>query len=298
VEITFCDRCDASIPQADLERRAARQRGGLVICAHCLARERRSRMAVLVLGPLSLLAAAALGAVGAVLVLTPRLEVLEAQVRGIDVDPSAAHKGLRAEMQGIRQVDLEQSRAISDLRDAVDQNARDVSASLRKMAAHLTPLEAEVRAVKEHILGGGAGGAPLSTAPEPAETPKPAEPDALLETWLPLVEDPDPGVRLSALVALEASRDERVTSAALEALEDPDSLVRAQAVQMLGERKEEKASPGLIGSLSDTSVRVRAVAEKALTAIAGTDYGYDPTDPEEQRKKAIAAFREWAKSRD
>lgn len=296
MEITFCDRCDASIPQADLERRAARQRGGLLICAHCLARERRSRMAVLVLGPLSLLAAAALGAVGAVLVLTPRLEALEAQVRGIDVEasaPAASDKGLRAEMRGIQQVDLEQSRAISGLRDAVDRNAREVSGSLRKIAAHLTPLEAEVRAVKERILGGGAGGAPPAEVPEPAEGS-----DAVLETWLPLVEDPDPGVRLSALMALEASRDERVTSVALEALEDPDSLVRAQAVQMLGERKEEKAIPGLIDCLSDGSVRVRAVAAKALTAIAGTDCGYDPTDPEEQRKKAIAAFRKWAKSRN
>jgi hypothetical protein len=291
VEITFCDRCDASIPQTDLERGAARQRGGNVVCAHCVARERRSRVALLVLAPLSLLAAAALGAVAAVASLSPRMSALEERLGALQAEasePAAPDAGLVAEMRGIRAVDGEQSRAISGLVEAVERNARDLSGALEELAGRLTPLGEEIRSIKEHLLAGGENeGTPPSGAP--------GDGGAELEIWLPLVEDADPGVRLSALVALEDSGDERVTAAAIEALADPDSLVRAQAAQMLGARREERAAKGLIDLLEDANVRVRAVAVKALEAIAGSDFGYDPTDPEEERKKAIAAFREWAR---
>ena len=85
-----------------------------------------------------------------------------------------------------------------------------------------------------------------------------------------------------------------MATVAMVALTDADSLVRAEAARMLGNRKEEKAVPGLIGLLSDRNIRVRAVAEKALVKIAGQDFGYDPTDREEVRNKAIEKFREWS----
>jgi HEAT repeat protein len=304
VEIIFCDRCDASVPPADIERGAARQRGGLTVCAQCLALERRKRLAFSVLAPIALIAAGALGAVAAVFVTKPRIDALETRLAALaeadEAEPAGRDRALLAEMRGLREVDREQSRAIGDLRAALERTGEELSGAIRDVSSHLEPLESEVRAIKDHLVRAGGGrapepGAPSPGTPGPEAPPREADEPVDIETWLPLVGDDDPGVRLSALVALEKANDERVTSAALEALADPDSLVRAQAAQMLGDRKEERAIPGLVDLLADDNVRVRAVAGKAVAAMAGTDFGYDPTDPEEVRAKAVESARAWAK---
>ena len=111
--------------------------------------------------------------------------------------------------------------------------------------------------------------------------------DKDVERWLGLVSDANPGVRLSALIELEGNREERVTEKVREALADSDSVVRAQAAKMAGERMDIGALPALVGLLSDANTRVRFIAYRALVAIAEMDFGYDPTDPEEERLDGI-----------
>jgi HEAT repeat protein len=111
-------------------------------------------------------------------------------------------------------------------------------------------------------------------------------------TWLPLAEDPDSGVRLSALVALEPSRDERVLAVAREALGDNDAVVRAQAEKMLADRDDQESVPALIELLLDRNSRVRAVAHRALETLTRLELPFDTTDSEDARRGAVEAIRQ------
>ncbi|MEN8150519.1 MAG: hypothetical protein ABFS86_11900, partial [Planctomycetota bacterium] len=77
MEINFCDRCDAAIPQADLDSGIARNAGGVMTCALCLDKGRARLNPWHILVPLGMLASAFLGALAAVLVLGPRISDLE-----------------------------------------------------------------------------------------------------------------------------------------------------------------------------------------------------------------------------
>ena len=295
MEISFCDRCDASIPRVDLERGRAHTREGVLLCARCLRRARQGRTLLLLVLPLSLLAASALGAVVAVYSLLPRIERLETDRNHLTTRVEkqardAPGEAVLDEIRGLATIDAEQSEAIGAIRATVVATSADLAAvadAVRELSDHVVQVAAEIRALKDHLR---------ERTPE-AVAPPGENGGVDLSLWLPRVTDPDPGVRLSALLALDESRDARVATAAIDAMADADSLVRAEAARMAGDRKDEAAVPGLIDLLSDRNVRVRAVAEKALMTIAGQDFGYDPTDSEESREAAIERFRAWSQSR-
>ncbi len=290
MEIVFCERCDASIPHADLERGDARTVEGLLLCVSCRARDARRRLAAALLLPLAVLAAAALGAAVAVLVVAKPLRTLRDDVAERAAAEAVA-KGERADLFGAvaRMTEGEEALA-AGIAEAVRRAAADADAlrtALAAAEARLLALEDETVRVKEALRGLMAPAAPAGEA-----APPPARPDDP-EAWLGLLEDADPGVRLSALVALEGEDDPRVAERCLALLGDPDGAVRAQAAAMLGSRRDERAVGALLDLLTEPDAAVRASAHRALAAIAGQSLDfYDPADPEEARVAGAARVRE------
>ena len=286
MEINFCDRCDAAIPQADLDNGIARDKGGVMTCALCMDKTRSGLNPWHVLVPLGLLASAFLGALSAVLVLGPRISTLERSMGTVEVELETALEpdpALAGELRALRKAQVEQAERIEGLGTTTTAGLESVAGALRKAAAVSEEIAAEISGIKEHLRTSGT---------VPAEPAPPGEDDDL-EYLLGLTGDADPGKRLSAFVELKDSEDPRVVAKAIEALVDPDMHVRAQAASLLGTRKSREAVPKLIELLNDAQAIVRAAAHRALKATSGKEFGYDPTDDAETRAKAVQAWREW-----
>jgi hypothetical protein len=284
LEINFCDRCDASIPQEDLDSGRARDDNGVLTCVHCLSRRGFDWRLVLI--PVALLLSACLGAFGAVLVLGPRIGKLEEAMGTVEADletATAPDPGRADEFLAIRKLDEEQTERIEELSTALSRGLEKLSAAVTKSVGQSESIAREIREIKDHLEV-------LGRPPVPAETPSEEED---IEFLLGLTGDADPGKRLSALVELTKSGDPRVPPKAIEALADPDMHVRAQAASLLGARKVREGVPKLIERLSDEQVIVRASAHRALKSISGKEFGYDPTDDAPAREKAIGLWRDW-----
>ncbi|MCU0727508.1 MAG: HEAT repeat domain-containing protein [Planctomycetes bacterium] len=291
MEIEFCERCDASIPRSDVERGVARRIEGVLLCAPCRARDTRRRRAVLFVGPLAVLAAAALGAAVAVLLLGPRLVAIDGRVRGVAADAAAGRRevgSLREVMADLRRSDEDLAKGLTAVAERAGRSTGEVAVAIARIEERLGMLEREVLALKEHLREASVG-PPAEPVEAPAIAPAPAVDP---EPWLDLLADPDPGVRLSALVALAPVEDPRVATEAIRLLADSDAVVRGEAAKLVGDRREAAGIPGLLLLLSDGSARVRARAHRALEAISGRDLaGYDPVAPEAEREAAAAALR-------
>jgi len=287
MEINFCDRCDAAIPQSDMDDGRARNDNGVMTCALCLqSRGRLGGAGRYLLIPLALLVSAFLGALGAVLVLEPRIATLEHSMGTVEVDLETAlapDPGRADEFRAIQKLDEDQTARIELLSTALTAGLAKVSDAMEKGAAQNADIAREITEIKKHLEV-------LGRPPVPVK--EPTEEDDI-EFLLTLTGDADPGKRLSAFVELMKSDDPRVPGKAVEALADPDQHVRAQAASLLGEKKSRDAVPKLINALSDAQVIVRAAAHRALSSIAGKDFGYDPTDEEAARGKAVQVWRDW-----
>jgi hypothetical protein len=297
MEISFCDRCGASIPRMDLERRAAGRWGGDLLCAPCRRTERRRAFGRFLLLPLALGVAAAVGAAAAVAVLSPRLRSVETAVvdlgRQVDSAPGPGADSAE-EIRGLRELATRQSTEFTAFEGELRKEMRGIARSVETVAGRLDDLAAAIRAVKSRVAAAEAG--PAAPAPDAASggaPPAKAAPGLDLASWLPLLDDDDPGVRFSALVKLEGSRDERVEKRTREMLEDADPDIRVQAARMVGARHDLRAVPALTKLLEDDNLQVRSVAYDALRGIAGPIEGYDPMDPAEAR---AAALKPWLES--
>jgi hypothetical protein len=295
MEIEFCERCDASIPRSDIDRGVARRIEGLLLCAPCRARDSRRRRAVLLVGPLALLAAAALGAAAAVLVLRPRLSAIDDRIRGVEArgaETAAAVAPLAEGIGELGRADGRLSEGLSAVAGRAGRSAEDFAAAVERLEGRLAVLSTEFAALKDRVREMVVEAPAVAPAAPPAAAPAEA-PAADPGSWLELLSDPDPGVRLSALVALESVMDPRVNSEAVRLLGDADAVVRGEAAKIVGDRAELRGVPGLLGLLSDASVRVRSCAHRALEAISGRALpAYDPLAPEAEREAAAARLRE------
>jgi HEAT repeats len=294
MEIRFCDQCDASIPEADIDRGVSALFEGKLLCSLCLPRSRHRRLVSLSLYPLSLLAAVAMGAGLSVWLLTPRIDALSSQLKAVklaevrrpSVDPSVVKA-----LQDLGCVDAALSEVVTELRSGILDRDGEVSAVLEDLSTKLTVLADEAREVREYLARAATVSVPAVKAVVPPAPRPEAVPQVDVETWLPLTADDDPGVRLSALVALEPVRDDRVLAAARTALTDSDPVVKAQAAKMVGDRMDDASVPDLIVLLMDHNARVRVVSHRALETIAGLDLEFEATDSEEARRGAAEAIR-------
>ncbi len=298
MDIRFCDECDASIPELDIDRGVAIRLNGRLLCSLCAPRAKRQRILAMAIWPLTLLAAVALGAATAVWLLTPTIDDLNLRVTALttatEVHPAVDASVLEA-LQGLGEMDRSLADARKRLGAAVADRDDEVTAALADCATQLSVLGAEIREIREFL----AAAAEEPVAEEPADVappttePAPEQAPAVdLATWLLLAADPDAGVRLSALVALEPAHDPRVLAAARSALGDGDAVVRAQGARMVADRGDEESVPDLIELLADRNSRVRVVAQRALETLTGLDLDFDTTDSEDAREGAVQAIRE------
>jgi HEAT repeat protein len=118
------------------------------------------------------------------------------------------------------------------------------------------------------------------------------------ETWLGLAESEDAGLRLSALLALEGMPDDRIPPLVERSLSDREAVIRAQAAKMAGGLGLAGCLGRLLRLLEDESDHVRSVADFAIEEIAGGDFGFEATDPEEKRREAIDRIAKWLEERE
>jgi hypothetical protein len=252
--------------------------------------------------PLALLAAAGLGAAGAVWLLSPQIDELNTRLSALAartedrpaVDPSVVNA-----LDRLGTLGRSLAQANEALQTASAKRDAEMGAVINDCQSKMVDLAAEVREIREFLAAAAVAADEPPEVPEPTPGQGAADPDEPesapavdVETWIPFAADPDAGVRLSALVALEPSRDPRVLLAARAALADSDAVVRAQAARMLADRDDQESVPALIDLLLDRNARVRVVAHRALETLTGLELSFDSADSEDTRKGAVQAIRE------
>jgi hypothetical protein len=181
----------------------------------------------------------------------------------------------RAEVRGLREVmatlgrGAEVSRAEREAtREAVEDR---VDAIERSMAVLLDSLESMRR-----DIDGGAG--PSLTAGEE-------------EALLLRLDDPNPGVRLSALVGLRRGTGAAARKACVKGLGDSQEIVRQQAAVLSRLLGASEAVPALVDCLAEGGPLARESAIDALRTLEGTDLDFDPLGPADGRAEAVARWR-------
>jgi len=279
-EITFCDACDASIPDSDISRGVAGHADGRLLCTLCYRGRRRRRLALFALAPLAVLTAAALGAATAVLTIGAETGELRGRIHDLEervARGEAPDDGLVRELEGLAEVDLEQTRAIELIGRASARRAGALSEAVEEVSGHTAILAAELRAIKERLQ---------TAAAAPADPPG-AEPSNDMELLLSLIESEDWGARLSGVVGLSRIDGPRVVEILTGLLSDSSSNVRGEAASILGDRGDRGAIEPLIGLLADPNARVRKISHRSLEKILGEAIPYDPLASEEERSSVV-----------
>jgi hypothetical protein len=287
MDIQFCDRCDSSIPTGDLDEGRAARKDGRLICRKCRGRGRIELVVRITLVSASLLLVAVLGAAGAVLVLGPRIDSLESELASVRTElrsAAAGDPGRDDEMKAMREVDRGQTERIDALTRSLNETFVGLSAAMEDWSGKSEKIGEEIVSIKEHLKKASEDVPPVEVTD--------------LELLLPLVTDPDPGARITALIKLAAFPDPRVDEYALTALADPDPRVRFEAALLLGRRKNRSAVPKLLDLLSDESDLARHAAHRALCGISGEAIAYEPTQPADVRAAGVAAWKAWWKKQE
>jgi hypothetical protein len=73
---------------------------------------------------------------------------------------------------------------------------------------------------------------------------------------------------------------------------------RIPGIKEAGQTRDRSALPALVDSLNDEDPAVRLFAIVALEKFTGDRFGYEYYLDEEQRKPAIARWREWLKQQE
>lgn len=78
----------------------------------------------------------------------------------------------------------------------------------------------------------------------------------------------------------------------------PEIEARIPGIKRAGETHDRSALPQLVDSLDDEDPAVRLFAIGALEKFTGNRFGYEYYLDEDQRKPAIARWREWLKQQE
>lgn len=330
-EVHFCNLCDQSVPQDQLEAGDAVRHGGRILCASCrnvLAmstgrghpRSRGGSAALLIVG---LLGWAAAGFVW--------LEVQEMRTDAGFRDESAAI-ALQAGLQGLelrlgdRLARLDeranvQEASLASLRQDHARTAEALQvqlAALERATERIPDLADAVARGEQRILEveaartlisqdvAGLRGAletlrdgldelatRVATAPAPASAAGfPAE----VEDLLAQLRDADALQRAIALERLGKLSDPRLIAYVEPLLKDSYEMNRYYAASSLGNWRAEASVPALIEALQDEYSLVRTAANEALIAITGQDHGFNAKAPEPERRKSYERWKAWRES--
>jgi tetratricopeptide (TPR) repeat protein len=97
--------------------------------------------------------------------------------------------------------------------------------------------------------------------------------------------------RISPL--FEESRKELILQNIKRLLHSQNPNIRRSAARFLGEWGDISAIPALIKALGDKNREVRFFSSESLKVLTGQDFGFNPNDTEENRKKSIKRWQEW-----
>jgi hypothetical protein len=208
---------------------------------------------------------------------------VRAEGRAAAAESAAARDGgriarLEAEALALSELVRRESRAVEDLRREAAAGREGIEDRLegveRSLGALLEASESLRRDLAE-VRGTGA----LTGAEE----------RALLDRMA----DANAGARFEALWRLQRGSGPAAREAAVKGLSDPEDGVRWQAAVLARVLKVREAAPALVDCLSSPGAAVRAAALDALREIEGTDLGFDPLEPaEERRAPALARWKE------
>lgn len=331
-EVHFCNLCDQSVPQDQLDTGEAIRHANRILCSSCrdaLAmtggssrpRGRGGVAVALVVGLIGWAAAAYVWLeqqdVRSDLTLLTDKDTarLESELRGLELrlgerlarldERAAAQEGglaaLRQDLaRGAEAVQVQfgalerATERIPDLADAVARGDERIRDVEAARAATAQQM-GDVRAALETVRDALAAlEARVAAAPPPAETAGfPRE----VEDLLAQLRDPDPLQRSIALEKLGKLSDARLIAYVTPLLQDSYEMNRYYAASSLGTWKAEAAVDALIAALEDEYSLVRKAANDALLAITGQDHGFDAKAPEPERRKAVARWKAWAEAR-
>ncbi len=328
-EVHFCNLCNQSVPQDQVDDGSAIRHGGRIVCATCRdvmamastgEKAKSSRAALLV--PLSVgligwgaaayvwfelqdlrghvdMTAAAdatriadrLQRVGDEL--GDRLDALALRAEGMErgLEGVRADAARHAEAVQTQMLALEKSaERIPDLADGIER----VEGQVREAQTARTLLEQDVRDLRGavEVLRAGLAGVQQKVAAGPAA----ADPAGFLpevEDLLAKLRDPDPLTRSLALEKLRAFRDPRLVPFVEPLLKDSYEMNRFYAATNLGDWKATGSLAALVEALNDEYSFVRKAANDALVGITGQDQSFDPKSSEAERRKGYERWKQW-----
>lgn len=327
-EVHFCNLCDQSVPQDQLEAGSAVRHGGRIVCASCRdvltmsvggARPRgRGGAAVLLIVGLIGWAAAAYVWLDVQDLRTDAgfrdesaATALQAGLNGLELrlGERLARLDERANVQeaGLSQLRQDQARTaealqlqlaaveraterIPDLADAVERGEQRI----REVEAARTLMSqdvAELRGALE-VVRDGVEELAARVAATPA-APAVAGFSREVEDLLAQLRDADPLQRSIALEKLGKLSDARLIAYVEPLLKDSYEMNRFYAATSLGNWHAEASAAALVEALQDEYSLVRKAANDALIAITGQDQGFDAKAPEPERRKGYERWRTW-----
>ncbi len=328
-EVHFCNLCDQSVPQDQLDDGEAVRHGGRTLCASCRAtltmaatgerpRSSASLLVPLVVGLLGWGAAAYVwlevqdlrgdserASSSESVVLSNGLRSLEDRlaVRMARLDDRANEQelGLNALRQdqaraaeAVQAQLLALERSVERIPDLVDAVEREES-RIREVEAARTLATQDISDLRSalEIVRNSLTGLEQRVSSVPAQAAPTGFPREV-EDLLAQLRDPDPLQRSIALEKLGRHSDARLVGFVEPMLKDNYEMNRFYAATHLGAWKSQESVPALVEALLDEYSLVRKAANEALVSITGQDQNFDPKAPENERKKAYERWKQWS----
>lgn len=328
-EVRFCNLCDRSVPEGEIQ-----EGGALVVHDRVLCRECRSLMtraagggrrgggswALALVALLGVVALAwegrqerdrLLDEVAAVQVALER-SADEAAMAREDLarelaEPRALLQdrldGLEAALAADRDATAERLRTLESNLATLDRLTAELGTLQEKLALlegesavagdRQRALRAAVEGLRDRMeaLESRAQAAPPGQKPEAGEGGESFRPE--VARLLRSLRADDPRERYDALEKLAARQDLRLLPHIYPLLADPYEFVRFLAAHTLGEWEARPAVPYLIEALLDEKPFVAEAAVGALRRLTGQDFGFDPGASAEARRRVHDAWQAW-----
>lgn len=332
-EVHFCNLCDQSVPQDQIDAGSAVRHGGRIVCATCRdviamsatgQKSRGSRATLLVPLMVGLIGWGAAAFVWAELqdvrgeivveasaqaaratqdltrvdgALSNRLDALDARAGELASQQRAAREDAARQAEATQQHLLALERAVEPVPDLAD-GLRRHDGELREASAARTLLAQDVRDARGALDAVRASLAALQDAVSAvAVQPAPAGFPRDVEELLAQLRNPDALERNKALEKLVRMKDARLVPYVEPMLKDSYEMNRYFAAENLGEMKAETAVPALVEALLDEYSLVRMAANAALMAITGQNHDFDPKGNEVERRKGYERWKQWLAGR-
>jgi hypothetical protein len=335
-EVLFCNFCDQSVPQQQLDDGDAIRHGGRVVCPTC-----SDTLSMAVRGHKKGGSGGASGAVGAIFGILALAGVAYLYWQGgqqaieqtdvlndavVDMDRAQedleTRLGRRFDALGSHLDELRGD--LGDGNDRATAQAQDLATHIDQVGLRIDDLEPlkdgqqslrdSVQRVQARLGLVEDGQRELRSGQEflrdsfaqvqrevaAAQVPEPADSgfSSEVEALLEKLKADDPLARVDALQKLGRFNDSRLVAYVEPLLEDNYEMNRFYAAYTLGEWEALTSVPRLIPVLEDRFAFVRQSANEALVKITKEDMGFEEKGSEADRAKAVSRWQDWAKQHE